>query len=194
LSQFAQNGARVTDLDLSAGHLAHARENFSLRKLQARFIHHDAEKLPFDDNSFDVVYSNGVLHHTPNTRQVVEEVRRVLRPGGKAIVMMYAEDSIHYWYRLVWELGLVRGMLDEHSMGEIMSRHVEITKNDARPLVKVYTRRRLRQLFQGFTDIQIVKRQLTRPELPRPLRWLGVDTAGRLMGWNLIVKARKPHA
>jgi glycosyltransferase involved in cell wall biosynthesis/ubiquinone/menaquinone biosynthesis C-methylase UbiE len=194
LSQFASHGAKVTDLDLSAGHLAHARENFSLRNLQARFIHHDAETLPFDDNSFDVVYSNGVLHHTPNTRQVVEEVRRVLRPGGKAIVMMYAEDSIHYWYRLVWELGLVRGMLEEHSMGEIMSRHVEITKNDARPLVKVYTRRRLRELFRGFTDIQIVKRQLTLPELPRPLRWIGLDAAGRLMGWNLIVKARKPHA
>ena len=64
-----KHGARVTDVDLAAGHLQLAQENFRLRGLTGRFIHHDAETLPFDDASFDVVYSNGVLHHTPNTRR-----------------------------------------------------------------------------------------------------------------------------
>src|SRR5262245_28090592 len=68
LAQFARRGADVTDIDLSAGHLTLAQENFRLRGLHGRFIHHDAENLPFDDNSFDVVYSNGVIHHTPNTK------------------------------------------------------------------------------------------------------------------------------
>ena len=194
LSQFARNGARVTDLDLSAGHMAHAKENFELRGLNARFVHHDAERLPFDDNSFDVVYSNGVLHHTPNTRQVVSEIKRVLRPGGKAIVMMYAEDSLHYWLKLVWQIGLDQKRLLRQSMHDIMSETVEITANDAKPLVKVYTRRRLRELFAGFDDVSIVKRQLMAVELPDWLKWMPLRTAERLMGWNLIIKAHKPRS
>ena len=194
LSQFARHGANVTDLDLSAGHMAHAKENFALRGLQARFVHHDAERLPFEDKSFDVVYSNGVLHHTPNTRSVVAEIKRVLRPGGKAIIMMYAEDSLHYWLKLVWQLGLRDQRLLRQSMHDLMSETVEITANDAKPLVKVYTRRRLRELFAGFDDISIVKRQLMAVELPDWLKWMPLGTAERLMGWNLIIKARKPRA
>jgi glycosyltransferase involved in cell wall biosynthesis/ubiquinone/menaquinone biosynthesis C-methylase UbiE len=193
-SQFARHGARVTDLDLSAGHLALAQENFARRNLQARFVHHDAESLPFDDNQFDVVYSNGVLHHTPNTARVVQEIRRVLKPGGKAIVMMYAELSLHYWRELVWKLGLERDMLKHHSMGDIMSRHVEISQNDARPLVKVYTAARLEALFAGFDDKTVYKRQLIASEQPGWLKWLPLDLAGKVMGWNVIIKAVKPRA
>jgi len=194
LSQFARHGARVTDLDLSAGHLALAQENFARRGLQGRFIHHDAESLPFDDNTFDVVYSNGVLHHTPNTRQVVEEIKRVLKPGGKAIVMMYAEHSIHYWRELVGALGLERDMLKNHSMGEIMSRYVEISQNDARPLVKVYTAARLKRLFEGFENRAVHKRQLTASEIPGAFAWLPIGVTERLMGWNVVIKARKPRS
>ena len=117
LSQFAQHGALVTDIDLSSGHLALAQENFRLRGLKGEFVLHDAESLVFDDNAFDVVYSNGVLHHTPNTRRVVEEIRRVLKPGGRAIIMMYAETSLHYWRNLVWAIGLKEGLLQQISMG-----------------------------------------------------------------------------
>ena len=149
LAQFATHGAVVTDLDLSAGHLQLAEENFRLRGLEGRFIHYDAETLPFDDGSFDVVYSNGVLHHTPNTSAVVREIHRVLRPGGRAILMFYAEDSLHHWRKLVWGFGVKQGLLQRVSMGEIMSRSVERTANDAAPLVKVYTKPRLRALVQG---------------------------------------------
>ena len=194
LSQFARNGAIVTDVDLSAGHLGHAKENFALRHLPGEFVHHDAETLPFPDNTFDVVYSNGVIHHTPNTEQVVQEIRRVLKPGGKAIIMLYAEHSWHYWYRLVWEQGWKRGMLQRYSIGEIMSRRVEITKNDARPLVKVYSARRLRRMFKGFKGHQFLKRQMITSELPEGLRWIPVEPVSRLVGWNIIIKATKPRA
>jgi len=194
LAQFAKHGARVTDVDLSAGHLALAQENFEQRGLQGRFVHHDAETLPFPDASFDVVYSNGVLHHTPNTTAVVGEIRRVLKPGGKAIVMMYAEHSVHYWRELVKKLGLDRDLLKSHSMGEIMSRYVEISRNDARPLVKVYTAARLKGLFEGFEDRAVCKRQLMSSEVPRALSWLPLDVNARLMGWNVIIKARKPRS
>jgi ubiquinone/menaquinone biosynthesis C-methylase UbiE len=193
LSQFAANGALVTDLDLSGGHLRLARENFERRGLTGEFVHHDAERLPFDDNTFDVVYSNGVIHHTPNTRSVVQEIFRVLKPGGKAIVMVYAEGSIHYWRNLVWAIGIKEGQLLQWSIGEIMSRAVERSDNaSARPLVKVYTRRRLAWLFNGFEHKDIVKRQMVHDEVPRLLRFVPVAMLGRVMGWNLIIKARKP--
>jgi len=198
LSQFARHGARVTDVDLSARHLELAQENFAWRGLTGQFIHHDAETLPVPDNSFDVVYSNGVLHHTPNTGRVASEIRRVLKPGGKAIVMMYAEHSWHYWYRLVWELGIKHEMLRTYSIGEIMSRHVEITENDARPLVKVYTARTLTRLFDRFESKVVYKRQMIAAELPEGLEWLPrrvpLNLLGRLAGWNVIIKATKPDA
>jgi ubiquinone/menaquinone biosynthesis C-methylase UbiE len=192
LAQFAMHGARVTDVDLAAGHLRLAEENFTLRGLNGTFIHHDAESLPFPDAMFDLVYSNGVLHHTPNTAAVVREIHRVLRPGGRAIVMLYAENSLHYWRKLVWLFGVKARQLDRVSMGEIMSRQVERSANEARPLVKVYTRRRAAALFQAFERVEIVQRQLQREELPDVLRW-ALPPIERRFGWNLIVKASKQH-
>jgi len=193
LAQFAKHGAHVTDVDLSEGHLQLAQENFRLRGLTGRFVHHDAESLPFDAGSFDLVYSNGVLHHTPNTKRTVEEIHRVLKPGGRAIVMVYAENSLQYWRSLVWHFGLKSGDLSTTSMAEIMSRSVERTGNEARPLVKVYTKRRLRALFSAFGDIQIFQRQISPELVPRRVRRF-LPVVERLAGWNLIIKARKARA
>jgi ubiquinone/menaquinone biosynthesis C-methylase UbiE len=192
-AQFAKHGVRTTDVDLSSGHLALAQENFRLRGLTGRFVHHDAETIPFPDDSFDVVYSNGVIHHTPNTDRVVAEMFRVLRPGGKAIVMVYAENSIYYWRSLVMGLGLRDRMLETYSIGEIMSRSVEMTSTGSRPLVKVYTKPRLRALFSQFERISIEQHQLVAAEVPRGLRWVPLPWLGRLMGWNLVIKAYKPR-
>ncbi len=191
LAQFARNGALVTDLDLSSGHLEHAEENFRLRGLEGVFVHGDAEDMPFDEGSFDVVYSNGVIHHSPHTERIVDEMYRVLRPGGRVIVMVYAENSLHYWRNLVRDIGLAAGALELWSMGEIMSRAVEI--GNARPLVKVYDRPRLDALFARFARRRIVQRQMTPAEVPRRLKkHVSPALAGRLAGWNLIIKATKP--
>jgi len=192
LAQFAMHGARVTDIDLSAGHLALARENFRARGLDGEFIHHDAESLPFADNTFDVVYSNGVIHHTPNTQDVVHEIYRVLKPGGRAIIMVYAENSLFYWWEKVIKAGVDHGQLFDHSIGEIMSQGVELTNTKTKPLVKVYTRQRLRNVFSRFANIEIVQCQLTQQEVPSSLSWLSHDLLGSVMGWNLVIKANKP--
>ena len=177
LSMFARHGAIVTDVDLSAGHLAHAQENFRLRGLNGEFVHHDAEQLPFADNTFDVVYSNGVIHHTPNTLQVVREIRRVLKPGGKTIVMMYAEHSLHYWYRLVWEQGIKYDLLRTCSIATRRAR--SITENDARPLVKFYTAKTLKNLFDGFIESRV---QAPDGQRGPPADLSPLETAGRLAG------------
>jgi ubiquinone/menaquinone biosynthesis C-methylase UbiE/glycosyltransferase involved in cell wall biosynthesis len=195
LAQFAKHGARVTDVDLSAGHLALARENLELRGFTGTFVLQDAEILPFEDNTFDLVYSNGVIHHTPNTNSIVSEMYRVLKPGGRAIVMVYAENSLHYWRNLVWSIGLKQNELEVKSMGDIMSFAVERSDHAAaRPLVKVYTKRRLRELFRRFRDIEILQRQMVSSEVPRLLSRIPVSQLGKIMGWNLIIKANKPVA
>ena len=140
LSQFARHGAQVTDVDLSGGHLAHAQENFALRGLDGHVRpprRRDAAVSRQHASTSSTATASSTTRRIPP--RVVQEIQRVLKPGGKAIVMMYAEHSWHYWYRLVWEKGLKHDMLRTYSIGEIMSRHVEITENDARPLVKVYT-------------------------------------------------------
>ncbi len=194
LAQFAAHGAVVTDADLSAGHLRLARENFAVRSLSGEFVQQDAEALVFDDSSFDVVYSNGVLHHTPDTRQVVREIYRVLKPGGRVIAMVYAEDSLNYWRNLMWNIGLKEGQLRKYSMGEIMSRAVERSDNaGAHPLVKTYTKAGLRELFEDFVEIEILQRQMEAAAVPRVLARVPRRYLERIMGWNLIIKARKPN-
>lgn len=193
LAQFARHGARATDVDLSLGHLELARENFEVRGLTGTFVQQDAESLDFDDNTFDLVYSNGVLHHTPWTRRVVDQIYRVLKPGGRVIAMVYAEDSLHYWRNLVWNVGLRERQLRKYSMGEIMSRTVERSDNAAaHPLVKVYTRAGLYQLFEAFEDIHIDQHQMDPSAVPRIIFYVPRRHLERIMGWNLVVKARKP--
>ena len=117
---------------------------------------------------------------------------RVLKPGGRVIVMVYAENSLQYWRNLVWHCGLKSGDLPSRSMADIMSRTVERTGNDARPLVKVYTKPRLRALFQPRSPISGSSSVRFRPSSCRAgLRRL-LPVVERLAGWNLIIKARKP--
>jgi ubiquinone/menaquinone biosynthesis C-methylase UbiE len=194
LAQFARHGAHVTDFDLSAGHLEHAKRNFRLRGLRGEFVHGDGENIPFPDNTFDVVYSNGVIHHTPDTAAVVRHMHRILKPGGKAIIMVYAENSWHYWREQVIRLGVEQGQLATRSMGWIMSGAVEKSSKGQRPLVKVYTRARLRALFAdaGFEGVRIVQRQMLQSELHPAISFLPASLLQRLWGWNLILKAYKP--
>jgi hypothetical protein len=106
--------------------------------------------------------------------------------------MVYAENSLHYWRNLVCAIGLRQNLLASMSMGEIMSQNVEITEHGSRPLVKAYTAARLRRMFRDFRDVRIYKRQMLSDELPELLKWMPIEVAGRVMGWNLIVKALKP--
>jgi SAM-dependent methyltransferase len=150
--------------------------------------------LSFPDESFDVVYSFGVLHHTPDAGRAMSEVRRVLKPGGEAIVMLYNRASLYYWGAIIIKRGLMGAQLLRFTPEEIMSRSVEYPQAGAMPLVKAYTRAEARRLFRGFSRCCIQVNQLTRGELgplgrlfsEGMLEWLA-----RNFGWNLIIKAIK---
>lgn len=95
-AQFARAGAIYTGVDLTDAAIELARRRFQIENLPGEFCTADAERLDFADNTFDLVYSHGVLHHTPDTAGAIREVHRVLKPGGRAMVMLYHRNSYNY--------------------------------------------------------------------------------------------------
>lgn len=87
LSRFAKGGAIVTGVDIAPRAVELAQQNFAWRGLQGSFAVMDGEKLDFPDNTFDFVYCHTVLHFTQNPAAMVSEIHRVLKPGGKALLM-----------------------------------------------------------------------------------------------------------
>lgn len=194
LLQFARGGAEVTGLDLTPRSIEIARQRFAVYGCAGTFAIGDAENLAFPDASFDVVYSFGVLHHTPDTERAVKEAHRVLRRGGRAVVMLYHRTSLYYWGGLIVKRGLLRGELRRDTPEQLMSRYVEHTETGGRPLVKAYTRGEARRLFQPFSRCQVQVNQLTRAELGAPGRALpesAFQWLARHFGWNLIITATK---
>lgn len=100
--QFAKAGASYVGLDLSLRSVLLAKKNFEWRNLPAFLLVSDAESLPIEGDSVDVVYSHGVLHHTPNIQKAVDEIHRVLRPGGRAVVMLYHKASCNYFVGILF--------------------------------------------------------------------------------------------
>jgi ubiquinone/menaquinone biosynthesis C-methylase UbiE len=194
LVQFARGGARVTGVDYTPRSVEISRQRFEVYGLEGRFLVGDAEALPFCDDSFDVVYSNGVLHHTPNVQAAIDEIFRVLRPGGLVRVMLYHRRSLYYWFVILLRHGIVQGELARSTAEEIMSRHVEYSETGAQPLVRAYTRAEVDGMFERFVDRHLQVRQLTREELrlPRFAPDSLVEALGRRWGWNVIITARKP--
>ena len=100
--QFAKAGASYVGLDLSLRSVPLAKKNFEWQDLSASLLVSDAESLPIRDDSVDVVYSHGVLHHTPRVQEAVNEIHRVLRPGGLAVVMLYHRSSFNYYVGILF--------------------------------------------------------------------------------------------
>ena len=195
LLQFSRGGARCVGIDLTPRSIEITQQRFKLYGADGAFMISDGEHLPFRDGSFDVVYSNGVLHHTPDTEGAIREVHRVLRPGGIAKIMLYHRNSWNYWVDIILRHGVLHGkFLRGQSTEEIMSRVIEFSEHDARPLVKVYSRSEARKLFSLFKDVKVDVEQLTRPEL----RFLSpvvsesmLDRLRKKIGWNVIITATK---
>lgn len=112
---FASNGADYTAVDVTAEAVAATRRHFAAEGLTGDFRQESGDQLSFPDESFDIVYSFGVVHHSPAPELVVQEIHRVLKPGGVALVMLYHRHSFNYYVRI---LGYMRARI----LLEILSR------------------------------------------------------------------------
>jgi ubiquinone/menaquinone biosynthesis C-methylase UbiE len=161
-----------------------ARKHFELLGLCGDFRRADAENLDFADESFDLVYSHGVLHHTPDTAAAVSEIHRVLKPGGRAMVMLYHRGSYNYrvGIRVLRRAGA--GLLKTEGGIKLVNRltgepveslrdHAQLlrastngflssdeflsqsTDGAGNPLARVYSRRDARELFKDFRKVEL---------------------------------------
>ena len=136
LVQLAGAGAMVTGMDLTPPAARLARRHLQIRKLPGSTLEGNAELTPFADGTFDAVYSHGVLHHTVDTQRAIDEVHRVLKPGGEAVIMLYHRVS---WF---WLLSKVTRTPVEHADADA-------------PIVRVYSTAEVRQLFHAFKSVDV---------------------------------------
>jgi SAM-dependent methyltransferase len=201
LAQFIGAGASAFAIDLTPRHLAIARQRMMWENAPLRLVRADAEQLPFRSESVDVVYSFGVLHHTPDIATAIAEAWRALRPGGRLILGLYHRDSVFYWWTTMACRGVMLGGLLRRGYRAHLATIERGAVVAATPLVHVYSRRRVRGLLRHFSDVsvkayhltlgEIISRRLrTRLRIP-PTR---LDSLGRAVGWFLVAEGVKPKA
>ena len=135
LARFAKGGAEVTGVDLSPAAIELARANFSQQRLHGRFEVADGEHLPFPDNSFDLVYAHGVVQYTADPQRLVDECRRVLKPGGEAVFQVYN--------RISWL----------NALSKLMKVGLE---HDDAPVLLKFSAGEFRRLLGSFREVKIV--------------------------------------
>lgn len=196
--EFACHGAIVTALDFSAKAVDLTSETFLETEQEGCVIQSDADNLPFDKGTFDLVYCFGVLHHIRNPVPAVNEIVRVLKPGGNVFAMLYHRDSLLYAYSI-----LLRGEREGLTPDKAM-RYYSERIGDC-PYSKVYGRREAETLFSksGLLRVEAVSYypRLDAWDVNAPKRSLARkqqlfdrqrDVAPSYFGWHLIVQGKKP--
>ena len=173
--QYARHGASVVVCSPSHSQLGLVRRNFDLRNLPGRFLHASPVGLPLDSASIDVACLVGLLETAPDPQAVVDEIYRVLKPGGKVLTLTPACYDVEYWQNTVfwwkrWLPGLRR----------------------PRETALRFSARSLKRMFGHFVEHRIHKRHLRRADVPHVWRWLPMPMLERMLGRILVVKAFKP--
>ena len=209
-TRFSEGGARYIGIDSSNTAVRTARETFDLLELGSAVVSADATVLPIHTATVDLVYSNGVLHHINDTQAAVDEIHRVLRPGGHCMVMLYHRSSLNYRInilvlrrlgalvlllpgavsvvgRMTGEpLGTLQGhrsLLRRHGLRYLTDRRLFLSNNTdgpGNPLSKVYSAREARRLFERFRQVETQVRYLNLRTIPVLDRVLGERLKERL--------------
>ncbi len=183
LIRFARGGARVTGVDLARQSFDLAKQYFAHHDIPGDFRLGDGEALEFADNSFDMVYAHGVIQYTANAQKMVDELYRVVKPGGEVIMMVY---NRHSWLNF---LSKVLGVGLEHE--------------DA-PVLKKYTIQEFQDLLTKFSKLRIVPERFpVKSRLQKglkaaffnlffvPLFNMIPKSITRKTGWHIMAFARK---
>lgn len=218
-AQFAKAGADYTGIDLTEASIELARKRFELFGLKGEFRVADAERLDFAGESFDLVYSHGVLHHTPDIDAAIREIHRVLKPRGQARIMLYHRDSYNYrvGIRVLrragagllkseggiktvhWLTGEPIDSLREHAKlanGNLLAEEFlsQSTDGAGNPLARVYSRIEARELFRNFREVDLRVYFLNKRFIPLIGSLLPKSIESALAsrwGWHLWIYATK---
>jgi ubiquinone/menaquinone biosynthesis C-methylase UbiE len=145
--RFAEAHAELYGIDLTQRAIEHTRTRLWMLKLKSKLQVGDAECLPFPDDCFDLVYSWGVLHHSPNTAGAIAEVHRVLKCGGTAKIMIYHKYSIVG--AMLWIRYSLLALKPTMSLAKVFAQYMES------PGTKAYSVSEAQRLFAEFTSTSI---------------------------------------
>jgi len=206
--QIIRRGAMWSGVDLTPESTARVSMRLRLRQLpHERLECGSALALPFPDNTFDIVFSHGVLHHIPDVRAAQREIARVLKPSGQLIAMLYARRSLNYFVSIAVARRLAvavlyaagaqpRGIVGGHlsnarrlglrrylAMPQFIHANTDGPEN---PYSKVYDRATMQADFPDFYIEHVRQHFMHAPPLPvEALKFL----AG-FLGWHLWVHMR----
>ncbi len=191
--RFAAAGNSMVAIDLSREHLRQTTRHLELEGLCTRPVYGDAEKIAFLDATFDMVYAFGAIHHTPSPESAVEEIHRVLKPGGVALVSLYHVHSLNFLGFLIRH-GLLRQRLLKKGWSDFLS-EIEYRRdvNSAAPLVKLFSRHQARKLFGAFFNVEVSTHHAEFPSLHKkwPKSRAALERVAGAFGWYVVVRAQK---
>jgi SAM-dependent methyltransferase len=157
LNEFVKVGAKVHGIDLSKSHFELSKYRF--RDDDVDLLIASAEKIPHEDNSFDLVNAYGVLHHSQNDEQCYSEVLRVLKPGGRAFLMVYRKGGPQYYYHKIFKQGILRGGLIKSgfNMTRFINSMTDAYTDDSpgAPVSRYYVRSDIDHLFRYFSQVKV---------------------------------------
>jgi SAM-dependent methyltransferase len=208
--QIVRRGGIYSGADLTEESVKRVKMRFELRGLAfERIDQASALELPFEDGSFDIVFSHGVLHHIPEIGKAQAEIARVLKPNGRLIAMLYAKWSLNYLVSIsvARRLGLLamyglgvkaRGIYGDHianakkmGVGKYLAMRNFInvsTDGPFNPYSRVYGRREIEADFIDFEVVETHKEFMHAP--PLPVHWLPLAS---VLGWHLWAEMRKKN-
>lgn len=188
-AEFARNGAIVTSADFSQTSVDTTRNLLMEAGLPMNVVQADATDLQFDNNTFDCVYSFGVLHHIPDVKKALSEIKRVLKPGGRVMAMLYHKNSLLYGYSIVYLRGIEEKQLEKLTMDELLAKYSE--RKEDNPFTRVYTKEEARDTFSKYFKSCTAEIRYNVIDLPEQ-RKVKVDVSNEYeLGWHVIVKAVK---
>ncbi len=175
-AQWAKRDMQVTAIDLTEPAVECTKQRLRICGLDAEVKQGNAEHLDFPDNTFDIVYSFGVLHHSPDTPKTIVEVLRVLKPGGKALIMLYNRKSLNY------------------AVHRVLNYPFDGSRKDPCPVEHTYTKEQIMEMFKNFSTSNISVDYLFGTGYGTVNRFMPIflhRSLGKSIGWHLMIEAVK---
>lgn len=193
---FARAGAKVAAIDITETAVRRTTKRFALNQLYGVVLQMDASRMAFPDQSFDYVWSWGVIHHAEDAEAVVREIHRVLVPGGNAQIMVYHKNSLRYYVYGGLREGIVYGKLLHMSLYEVNKSFTDGA------IARHYSKKDVYKMFDRFSSVKTrvfdggqeaylpIIGKLLRRTLSAPLKEIDAWLLNRF-GWFLFIEATK---